>query len=82
MYIPNNAIDIESSTEDSMQTNEYKLPLFCNVTTSKENCENVVIPPSNPVKRNKLKYSLLSSPIETRIPNIKEPNTFTNRVPN
>ena len=82
MYIPNNAIEIESSTEESMYIIEDKLPLFCNVTTSKENCENVVNPPSNPVKRNKLKYSLLFSPIETRIPNTKEPSTFTNRVPN
>jgi hypothetical protein len=56
--------------------------LFCNVKTSKENCENVVYPPSKPVKRNKLKESVLCSPIETRIPNRKEPSTFTRRVPN
>ena len=61
---------------------EYKFSLFCSVTTSKENCENVVNPPSNPVKRNKLKYSLLSWPIETKIPNRKEPITFTSKVPN
>ncbi len=48
-------MDIESSTEDSMYIIEYKVALFCNVTTSYENCEKVVNPPSKPVNRNKLK---------------------------
>jgi hypothetical protein len=80
--IPAKANNIDTNIEEIMYITVCKLLSFCKLITSYENWENVVKPPKTPVRKKRLKYSVLFFVKIMKKPNKNEPNVFTKNVPN